>query len=518
MPTGSVLVIDDENYLGSDDDQSVDRFQSVFEDIGYTVTVEESDETSYSTWCNYDIVVWSCGDDPTPIYSSGYKEMLVDYVTDGGRLILESGEIASWIKQHGSQVIDRELREKVLHATADWVYSDVGDLTFSTGHPVATTPNLLLETINFTPTNPGDDSGDADAVRISPDAVGVYNWSYVAYGGSPISGSVARISYSLIAYEKHENDADAGHDVWEQGAGRLDVKDAYDALTKGTIVDSQWIIGRVRPGSYTKAFTVINNNVSGKTVSITRSTSDAGDWMTLPANLTVPAGGTANFDAIMNVPGDAIGVYNGSIRVNDGIEEIIIPVSVNVIWGDTRIGDITGSVDEDSGGYLDCGDWVYYTLDVPVTTNLNLSLDWTDTRNDLDLWLFDPNGTLTNASFYDKPEMITVDNPSAGNWTVAINAWELQTAQETYTLEIKLGGSTLCGDVAPYPDCDRAVNMGDVKRLLMNVSHPGEYPLCCEWCGDVAPCPTNDGEINMGDVKRLLMNVSHPGEYPLCCG
>ncbi|MEA1944886.1 MAG: cohesin domain-containing protein, partial [Euryarchaeota archaeon] len=76
----------------------------------------------------------------------------------------------------------------------------------------------------------------------------------------------------------------------------------------------------------------------------------------------------------------------------------------------------------------------------------------------------------------------------------------------------------LCGDVAPYPDCDLTVNMGDVKRLLMNVSYPGQYPLCCEWCGDVAPCPANDDEINMGDVKRLLMNVSQPGQYPLCCG
>ena len=469
MPTTSVLVIDDDTDIYSGDDQSVDIFRSAFEGLGYAVTIESSDATSYLTWSDYDIVVWSCGDDSTPIYNSAYKGMLVDYVTDGGRLIVESGEIASWIKQHGSQVIDSELREKVLHATADWVYSDVGDLTLSTGHPVATTPNLLPETINFTPTNPGDDSGDADAVRILPDAVGVYNWSYVAYGGSPISGSVARISYSLIAY----NDTDGtgyGYDVGEQGAGRLDVKDAYDALTKGTIVDSQWIVGRVRPGSYTKTFTVINNNASGKTVNITRSTGDAGNWMTLPANLTVPAGGTANFDAIMNVPGDAIGAYKGSIRVNDGIEEIIIPVSVNVIWDDTRIGDITGRVDEDSGGYFPDGDWVYYTLDVPVTTDLNLSLDWTNSNNDLDLWLFDPNGTLTNASLYDKPEMITVDNPSAGNWTAAINAWELQTDQETYTLNISVGEDTTPPSVTDPTATPASIAADGIQTSQLNVT------------------------------------------------
>ena len=460
MPTGSVLVIDDENYLGSDDNQSVGRFRSVFEDIGYTVTVEESDKTSYSTWGNYDIVVWSCGDDPTPIYDPAYKRMLIDYVTDGGHLLLESGYIASWINQHGDQVIDRELREKVLHAIKGWAYSDVGDLTFSTQHPIATTPNVLPKTINFSPTNPGDKSGDANAVRILPDAVGVYNWSSVAYGGSPISESVASISYSLIAYNDTEGTG-YGYDVWEQGAGRLDVNDSYVALTDGILVDPQWFVGIVRSGSYTKMLTVVNNNASGKTVSITGSTGDAGDWITLPTSVTVPAGGTANFDAIMNVPGDAVGTYKGSIRVNDGIEDIIIPVSVNVIWDTTKTGPITGSVDEE-------GDWVYYTLDVPHTTDLNISLDWTNSNNDLDLCLFSPNGTLTNVSWYDKPEMITVDNPSAGYWTVAINAWTLETAQETYTLEITT--PTLRGDV----NHDGVVTSADAV-IVLEMAVRGEY-------------------------------------------
>ena len=76
----------------------------------------------------------------------------------------------------------------------------------------------------------------------------------------------------------------------------------------------------------------------------------------------------------------------------------------------------------------------------------------------------------------------------------------------------------LCGDVAPHPDCDGIINMGDVVLLLNYVGHPGEYQLCCEWCGDVAPCPVSDGMINMGDIILLLSYVGHPGEYQLCCG
>ena len=204
-PAGAVLIINDDNDVYSEDDQSVDIFQSAFEDLGYAVKIERSDATSYSTWSDYDIVVWSCGDDLTPIYYLDYREMLLDYVTSGGHLIIESGHISSWNKRFGDQAIDYELREKVLHATTDWVYCDVGNLTLSTQHPITTTPNALPDTLGFTPTKPGDDSGDADAVRILPNATGVYNWSYVAYKGKPVKESIAGISYGLIAYD---NDAD----------------------------------------------------------------------------------------------------------------------------------------------------------------------------------------------------------------------------------------------------------------------------------------------------------------------
>jgi hypothetical protein len=73
-------------------------------------------------------------------------------------------------------------------------------------------------------------------------------------------------------------------------------------------------------------------------------------------------------------------------------------------------------------------------------------------------------------------------------------------------------GGGMCGDVAPYPNTNRGVNMGDVIRLLNRVNHPGDYPVD-EWAGDVN---CEDG-IDMGDVVLLLNNVSYPGNYPLNC-
>jgi thiol-disulfide isomerase/thioredoxin len=76
----------------------------------------------------------------------------------------------------------------------------------------------------------------------------------------------------------------------------------------------------------------------------------------------------------------------------------------------------------------------------------------------------------------------------------------------------------LCGDVAPYPDCNGIVDMGDLILLLNNVSYPGDprYALCNGWAGDCRCTGVRD----MGDVILLLNNVSYPEDlrYVLeCC-
>ena len=203
LQKNSVLIINDGKDIDiySRGHQSLLAFMLAFGNMEYNVRIENSKETIYSTWTNYDIVIWSCGDDYSPINDSKNIQKLSDYVAQGGRLLLESGNIAGWIGETVRTIVDREFQEKVLHATTDWVYHDVGDLTLKNTHPIATTPNKLPETIGFTPNNPGDHSGDANAVRILPDAIGLYIWSHVAYGGKLVGESIASISYGLIAYE-----------------------------------------------------------------------------------------------------------------------------------------------------------------------------------------------------------------------------------------------------------------------------------------------------------------------------
>ncbi len=200
-PRKSVLIINDDDSIYSDDSQSVAIFMSAFKALEYDVKLEKSEETTYTTWKNYDIVVWSCSDDYSAVSDDNYRKMLIEYVGSGGHLILESGNIAAWNKEEGVTTLERKFREQVLHATDDWVYHDVGDLKLKTKHPVATIPNILPETISFTPTDPGDESGDANAVRILSDAMGIFNWSYVAYDGNHRNDAVEDNSYGLIAYD-----------------------------------------------------------------------------------------------------------------------------------------------------------------------------------------------------------------------------------------------------------------------------------------------------------------------------
>ncbi|NJD52883.1 MAG: hypothetical protein FIB07_08460 [Candidatus Methanoperedens sp.] len=201
----TALIINDDNDIDFGDDQSVPTFTSAFKDMGYDVKLEKASETVYTTWNKYDIVVWSCGDDYSAVNTIKYRQMLVEYVEMGRHLLLESGNVAAWAKEFGGEIFpNRMFRKKVLHVTGDWVYHDVGDLKLKTNHPIATTPNALPKTIGFTPTNPGDNSGDANAVRILPDATGVYSWSSVSYENMLLNDSITEKSYGLVAYESRE--------------------------------------------------------------------------------------------------------------------------------------------------------------------------------------------------------------------------------------------------------------------------------------------------------------------------
>ncbi|HAZ31594.1 MAG TPA: hypothetical protein DCY61_02670, partial [Dehalococcoidia bacterium] len=308
--------------------------------------------------------------------------------------------------------------------------------------------------------------------------------------------------------------------ILEQGAGRLDIEAAYLALKQGILVDHEWSVGGVLPGDHTKIFTVENRAAEAKTLpidwSVMTDTQDflAGGWITVPGEVTVPAGETASFMATMSVPPDTTaGTYVGSLTLGD----ILIPVSVNIIQPvvpGTSF-DITGTVDED-------WDFIHYTLDVkPGTTELGLSLDWTDEVNDLDIFLFNPQGDLAAMSFWDYPEAISINHPTPGQWTVAIMAWWLA-IPETFTLR---GYSTGVSEITAFT-ADPAVRHRETTFLVeftnrglvtVNVEgeirlyHPGEHDRVPKKVIPLSSASVDGGESHSWRITEVLPFM--PGRY-----
>jgi hypothetical protein len=130
-------------------------------------------------------------------------------------------------------------------------------------------------------------------------------------------------------------------------------------------------------------------------------------WLSVePTSLTVPAGGSATFEATMTVPSSAAyGIYEGSIRVDDGSHTSVIPALVNVAAFSPNFtfgGPPASEGPYDNGrvypgqdwvGQAANGDWRFYMVDIPeVPENSSLIVDtrWDYPGTDIDTIIMGP--------------------------------------------------------------------------------------------------------------------------------
>lgn len=183
---GSVLLIDDSSG------GSAELFDEALGSLGYDVDFHIPGQPLPDG--PFDFVVYCLGDASDPI--PAYHEALVDYVLSGGRLLIESGDLAYSACVENPTLLS-SLREHVLHIS-EWKADYGQTLVLKASDAfVATVPNVLDPSISYL-----DDTLRTTDVCIPAGGTTVlYNWSQYSYPG-------------LLLFDDNEDPSDGGQIIY----------------------------------------------------------------------------------------------------------------------------------------------------------------------------------------------------------------------------------------------------------------------------------------------------------------
>jgi serine protease AprX len=223
--------------------------------------------------------------------------------------------------------------------------------------------------------------------------------------------------------------------VFEKGAGIINVTKALTYNISATIKgDDRWEES-VLPGFTALAKLDLTNNnnypvtfgfsLEGAT-DLEGDNSLASSNFSLPDSVVVPAMTATTVDISFTAPINAKpAVYGGTLIISNSTDGALrIPIVITIPLVGT--GSIQGTVDDASFSYLK-GDWIYYKLRSYNGTTLKAYLNWTDSNDDLDLYLLAPNGEEVNYSELSSgvSEVVTLNNTVYDEYWVAVHAWNL---------------------------------------------------------------------------------------------
>jgi len=225
----SILLIDDDNGKRSIDKNStytIDvsegksssavEIQNVLEATGYYIFRTGYTSGLLNVINDYDMVISSSGSNMNPVLSGSYRLMLESYVTEGGRLLIEGGEVgydATTDPQYPT------FAQNVLHVSA-WSKDQAGPLyRLLSNHELTMTPNELPFQIDID----YGDYGDEDACTPTSDARVIYfNNSNSSQGG-------------IILFENADNSQGSRTVFYTFAFDKLSDSDAREHLLENTI-------------------------------------------------------------------------------------------------------------------------------------------------------------------------------------------------------------------------------------------------------------------------------------------
>jgi len=192
------------------------------EELGYSVVMEAAGTTNPDDWAMYDLILTSSGANTSPLGSASLRAALAAFKADGGRLMVEGGEIAYDLNYGDSAFL-----ENTLHVTG-WSGDSSGDMSVAdAGHSVMSLPNLITGPI----TNDYSGYGDADRAPVAANAVMAGAWtsygsmaSVVCYDDDTVAtdGQFVFFLFNYSAMGEGRMDLLQNAVMWLLGTGGLD--------------------------------------------------------------------------------------------------------------------------------------------------------------------------------------------------------------------------------------------------------------------------------------------------------
>jgi hypothetical protein len=241
----------------------------------------------------------------------------------------------------------------------------------------------------------------------------------------------------------------SGHASFEGVFGNSQLK-----LTPGYWFD--WVVASSK---ITKDYRIENNGELTTDISVMVS-GEITDFTSFDeTDLSIAPWGYIDIKATQNIPEDAPpGLYEGWVDVFD--ESIGMSISSNqytYLFVEKDLALMDGMANF-GGSTKDWGQSIYHFDVTEGNTELNAEVNWDNVRNDMDLYLVDPNGKLADYSiaWRSTREEVSVKDPIPGKWMLYVEGFRIREEPQAFT-----GGINVLKMLVPS-DQETGIYTGDV--------------------------------------------------------